>query len=127
MQPQAQPTQPSQGQAPMGQETEFDDGIMAGLEEHLNTLSPEHQTYLTQAISKDPETIINVLGLVCGPEVGQYFSDIYNQFIAPAKQNSPQPNSAPSPKPAMAANSGPINPAPTQPNKQQATQAPIMG
>lgn len=131
-QPQFNPNMPPQMQAEAGvvppkpdsQSTDpadsTDEGdILKGLEEHLNNISNQQKKYLADALSKYPDVIINVLGIINGPEVSKYFVELYKKYFQNSAQGQPQggqPQAAPAEAPAPSA--GPTMAPMSQPNQQ---------
>lgn len=92
-----QPTQPQQPGQQGGQD-DFSSEITANLEQHLNSLDPRQKKFLADSLQHYANIVIPCLGIVCGQEVFQYFTQLYQQnFAKGAGQQNPnqQPNSAP--------------------------------
>ena len=92
MNPQAQPEAPQElGANVEAAPTEDGNDIMHGLEAHLDSIPDQQKKYLADALMQAPELVITTLGIVNGPEVYEYFVNIYNTLN---KQNSaaPQPS-----------------------------------
>lgn len=105
---QMQPNSPApQGQpSPQGEMTnpagEYDDDIVAGLEEHLNQIPDDQKQFLANALQNNADIVIPVLGIVAGKEVFDYFTQVYEQYFGNSAQGQPQATSQPSAGPKMA-------------------------
>lgn len=122
MQPQAQPNAPAinpnmppQMQAQAGvnpaemDDMDAEDGdIVKGLEEHLNQIPDQQKQFLLDALNKDPETIITVLGIINGPEVYTYFQSVYGALNSASGEQPQQPNAGQPPAPQQAAKPQPV-------------------
>lgn len=69
---------------------DYDDSVLENLQNHLDNLPKELKTYLVKNL--DPKSI-NILGIVNGQEVYDYFYQIYTSQLAPLKGNSAQSKS----------------------------------
>lgn len=147
MQPQAQPQQqatlnpsmPPQMQAEAGvkpqimatQETETEEeplDMVAMIEERMEEVPDEHKAYLLEALKAAPDVVTNVLGIINGPEVQEYFIKLYQthfqnsgQEQAP-QQAAQQPNAGVS----MAPMSQPSGEAVMNTNQARDTAAPMV-
>lgn len=108
--------QPTLQQQPSNPEMESEDGnemmdsVMEGetdeitqnLEQHLNTLPPEYKDYLASTLT-DPAmgpVVVNVLGIIAGKEVYDFFSQALASLQTPESEQ-PAPDMAAAPQEQM--------------------------
>lgn len=123
---QAQPLQqPNTEQKPqvegyeslLAQPDAYDDNIKKNLEEHLNFLPVPQKSYLLEHLT--PEAV-NILGIVNGQEVFDYFADVYQQVYGnsapqPGPESGQQPGQPASPQPQQQAMATPPGVMPSGP------------
>lgn len=96
--------QPQQMQQPMEQSEGIDDfgggedDIISELEAHLDTVDDRQKAFLVQALFKDPQTVIGIMGIVNGPEVANYFEQIYTSYAQNSSSSAGQPTGTPQPR-----------------------------
>lgn len=112
----------SQEVPPKGLDAHDEQGqsIIQNLEKHLNTIPDEQKKFLAQALEQAPQLVIPFVGIVAGPEVYDYFTELYNKYFknsAQGQQPQGQPQAAPQGQ-APAPSAGPQMAPMSQPQQQ---------